>query len=111
MPNVNGYEIRVAAGGLIADRDRAVNDVEGSQVLTQGAYTQTYSTTTRTVAAATATAVATDAATDTTPFGFATAEQADALVAAVNALIADNLVLRKLVNSLIDDLQAVGIAA
>ncbi len=74
------------------------------------AYTQTYSTASRTVAAATATAVATTVSTQTTPFGFSSGAQADALVAAVNALIADNLVLRQLVNSLIDDQQAYGYA-
>jgi hypothetical protein len=74
-----------------------------------GAYTQTYSTPARVVPAATATAVATTAATNSSPYGF-TQAQADALVAAVNALIVDVLALRKVNNALIDDLQSVGLA-
>ena len=73
-------------------------------------YTQTYSTAASTVPAATATAVATTAATSTSPFGYSQA-QADALVASVNALVADNLALRKVINQIIDDLQAVGLVS
>lgn len=73
-------------------------------------FTQTYSTTATTVAAATVAAVATTAATDTTPFGYASGAQADAIPVAINALTADVLVLRKLLNSVIDALQAAGIS-
>lgn len=75
---------------------------------TQGgsAYTQTFSTASRTVSAATSAAVATTAATTTTPAGYTTTAQADAIVAAINAIRADQAVLRELVNALIDDLQA-----
>jgi hypothetical protein len=73
-------------------------------------YTQTYPTATATVPAATAAVVATTAATSTTPFGYSQA-QADALVTQVNALVADALVNRKLINQLIDDLQAVGLVS
>ncbi len=73
-------------------------------------FTQTYSTADTTVAAATAGAVATTAATSTLPFGYAEA-QANAIPVAINALIADNLNLRQLVNALIDALQAAGVVA
>lgn len=71
-------------------------------------FTQTYSTADDTVSAATATAVDTDAATSTLPFGY-TETQANQIVASVNALIDDNLQLRKLINALIDVLQAAGV--
>lgn len=76
---------------------------------TQAAYTQTYSTAARTVPAATAAGVVTTAATNVAPYGF-TQAQADALVAAVNADQADLLALKKVVNALIDDLQALLLA-
>lgn len=72
------------------------------------AYTQTYSAAARTVPAATVVAVATDAATQTVPFGYASQAQADAIPVAVNANAADLLALKKVVNSIIDDLQAQG---
>lgn len=88
----------------------------GAQVLasavTSGspvAITQTYSTTAATVPAATAVAVATTAATSDAPFGYAEA-QANAIVTAVNALIADVLALRKTQNQIIDIIQAAGLA-
>lgn len=71
-------------------------------------YTQTYATADQTVAAATSVAVATTAATNSSPYGFAQA-QADAIVTNLNAVIADVLQLRKVVNSIIDDLQAQGV--
>lgn len=74
------------------------------------AFTQTYSTTAVTVPAATAVAVDTTAATNSSPYGFAQA-QADAIVTAVNALIADVLAVRKTQNSIIDILQAAGLAS
>ena len=75
----------------------------------QTTYTQTYSIGAATVPTATAVAVATTAATNVIPYGFAQA-QADAIVTAVNALVADVLANRKLLNALIDDLQAAGIS-
>lgn len=70
------------------------------------AYTQTYSTATRTHPSPTATAVATTTATNVTPYGFTTAAQPNALVAAVNALITDLAETKKVLNAVIDDLQA-----
>lgn len=76
----------------------------------QAAYTQTYSTAARTVPNATAAAVVTTAATNVAPYGYSQA-QADALVTAVNAAQDDILALKKLINALIDDSQALGFAA
>ncbi len=73
------------------------------------AYTQTYSTADRTHANATSADLATTAATQTTPFGFASGAQADAIATQFNALRVDVLDLKQLVNSLIDDLQAIGL--
>lgn len=75
------------------------------------AYTQTYATATRTHAAPTATAVATTAATTTTPYGYSTSAQADAIVAALNALVADMANVKQVLNSVIDDQQANGLLA
>jgi hypothetical protein len=73
------------------------------------AYTQTYATATRTHAAATADAVSETAATTSTPWGYTTQAQADSLPVEVNDLRDDLLNLKQVVNSIIDDLQAVGI--
>lgn len=73
------------------------------------AYTQTYSTSDKTHANPTATAVATTAATATSPYGYTTAAQADAIVAAINALITDLADVKQLVNAVIDDLQSLGL--
>jgi hypothetical protein len=72
-------------------------------------YTQTYATADTTIPTATAASVATTAATNSSPYGYAQA-QADAIVTNLNAVIADNLQNRKLLNSLIDTLQALGLA-
>ena len=60
-------------------------------------FTQTYSTADPVV----------PAATNSTPFGFSEA-QANAIPVAINALAADVLALRKALNAVIDELQAVG---
>lgn len=75
------------------------------------ALTQTYATATRTHANPTAAAVATTASTTTTPFGYTTSAQADAIVTAVNALVADMANVKQFVNTLADDLQAYGLEA
>ena len=72
------------------------------------AYTQTYATADTTVAAATAVAVGTTGSTTSTPYGYTTSTQADAIVTTLNALVADVLQLRKVLNQVIDDLQASG---
>lgn len=75
------------------------------------AYTQTYATASHTHANLTAAAVATTAATQTTPWGFSTQAQADAIVTNVNALLADLTNLKQVVNAVIDDQQANGLFA
>lgn len=80
-------------------------------VTKQAAYTQTYSTAARTVATATASAVTTAGGTATSPFGYVTLAQANAIVTAINALIDDNLSDRKNTNAIIDDLQVFGFVA
>lgn len=74
------------------------------------ALTQTYATTSRTHANMVAVAVATTGSTQTTPFGYTTAAQADAIVTAINALINSDVVnAKQIMNSVIDDLQAYGL--
>ena len=69
-------------------------------------YTQTYSTPDRTVANPTAVAVG-DLGNGAS--GASSAGNFDKIEVAVDALIADNLNLRKLVTALIDDLQEAGV--
>ena len=73
------------------------------------AYTQTYSTADRTHAASTFAAVAETGVTQTTPFGFATAAQGDAISVELNDLGDDVIDLKQLVNALVDDLQSIGL--
>lgn len=70
-------------------------------------FTQTYSTAAYTIPDATAVAVATTGAA-TSSYGYAEA-QANAIVAAVNALITDVLAIRKALNAVIDEIQNDGI--
>lgn len=72
-------------------------------------YTQTYATSSRTHAAPVATAPAATAATSTTPFGYSTAAQADAVRAGVADLITDVANVKQVLNAVIDDLQARGL--
>mgnify|MGYP001557764864 CR=1 FL=1 len=71
------------------------------------AYTQTYATATRTHSNITASTVVTTAA-GLAIYGF-TEAQANAVVAAVNALRVDVLNVKQVLNSLLDDLQNLGI--
>jgi hypothetical protein len=75
------------------------------------AYNQTYVTASRTVANPTFTNLVTTAATNVVPYGFTTQAQADAIATKVNQLAADVVILRQLINSLIDDSQAYGLVA
>ncbi len=74
------------------------------------AYTQTYSTATRTHSNPTASSVATTGATNSTPYGYSQA-QADAIVAAVNALVVDVANCKGMINSLVDDSQGIGLSS
>lgn len=92
---------------------------DGSSLAPGSAYTQTYATAARTVpAAVTQTVVTGDTVTktNTTPYGFSSTD-ADKIVtfyaaAQVDfaAIIADLLAQKKVLNALIDDLQALGFA-
>lgn len=83
----------------------ALQDFLANTYAGPGAYTQAYATADRTHANPTAVAVATTPATNVVPYGF-TQAQADAILAAVNALIVDLADVKQLVNAVIDDLQA-----
>jgi len=74
-------------------------------------YTQTYSTADKTHANSTFAAVSETAATQTTPWGYGSAAQADAIIVELNDLGDDVIDLKQLVNSLIDDLQSIGLIA
>lgn len=77
-------------------------------IVRPSAYTQTYSTATKTHSNPTASAISTTGSTNVTPFGYTTAAQADAIVAAINALIVDVANTKQVVNAIIDDQQAIG---
>lgn len=76
-------------------------------VVRPSAYTQTYSTASKVISNPTAVAVVTTPSA-LSSYGF-TQVQADALIAAVNALQADHLVTKKNITSIIDDLQLLGL--
>lgn len=73
------------------------------------AYTQTFATADKTHELSTFAAVVETASTQTTPFGYTTAAQADAIPVELNDLGDDVADLKALVNSVIDDLQAYGL--
>ena len=81
----------------------------GAPVAQRSAYTQTYTTADKTHANITSADLATTAATQAAPFGFAGGAQADDIATQFNALRVDVLDLKQLVNSVIDDLQALGL--
>ena len=74
-------------------------------------YTQTYSTADKTHANSTFAAVSETAATQTTPWGYGSAAQADAITVELNDLGDDVTDLKQLVNAIIDDLQSIGLIA
>lgn len=112
MATVTGRKIAVVDGGLVAvDNATTTGTTSVDWVQQQSTYTQTYSTAAKTVPAATFVAPVTTSATNSSPYGYATAAQADAIVTGAIANAADILALKKVVNSLIDDLQALGLVA
>lgn len=78
-------------------------------VVRPAAYTQTYSTTNRINNSIQSTAVSTTAATNTTPYGYTTLAQANDIVAQVNNTRNDVANIKQVLNSVIDDLQALGL--
>lgn len=73
------------------------------------AYTQTFSTADKTHAADGSVDLATTATTQTSPWGFATQAQGDAIATQFNLLRTTVGDVKQLVNSVIDDLQALGL--
>ncbi len=67
---------------------------------------RSYTTSTLSGKAPTAVVVATTGSTTTTPAGYTTTAQADAIVATVNALVADVATDRQLLNAVINELEA-----
>ena len=94
---------------VIGTSGGAISFYGAAAVARPAALVQTYATAARTHPAVTSAAVTMTEATAVTPFGFAQA-QANEIPVAINALRADLLSLKNLVNALIDDLQAVGLS-
>jgi len=87
--------------------------VVGSGVTAQAtvaAFTQTYATADHTVPNQTAVAVTTTGSSNSSPYGYTTSAQADAIPVAINACEADILENRKLINGIINALTAAGLA-
>lgn len=80
-----------------------------TQAARPSAYTQTYSVADKTHAADGSSNLATTATTQTTPWGFASQAQGGNIATQFNLLRATVLDLKQLVNSVIDDLQSLGI--
>ena len=76
---------------------------------TQLAYIQTYSTADKTHALSTASAVSETASTQTSPYGYSTQAQANAICVELNDLMDDVVDLKQLIISVIDDLQVLGL--
>ena len=72
-------------------------------------YVQTYSTADKTHATRTAAAVVTSPATTSTPAGWAAISQADSIITNLNALRVDALDTAQVLNSLLDELQLMGL--
>lgn len=98
-----------AAHALRVTGDNKVGLFDAVPVGKAAAYTQTYATAARVNPNATALAVLTTAS-GLASFGY-TQAQADSIPVAINAIEADLLAIKKLVNALIDDSQALGVAA
>jgi hypothetical protein len=78
-------------------------------VVRPAAFTQTYSTASRTHAALTTSDLDATATTQTTPWGFATQAQGDAIATKVNQLIDDVENAKQVLNQVLDDLQLNGL--
>lgn len=119
MPTVTGHKVALVDGGLVAVTDRTTTGTTSIDwVQTGGTYTQTYSTAARSVPAMTAAAPAALTAATITGGESPTEAEHNALLADVTAvraevvkLVADLLADKKVINALIDDLQAAGLVA
>lgn len=105
-------DIQTDAGAhvLRATNDSKIGLFGVAAVARRAAYVQTYATALRTVNNPSAAAVSATASTNVGPYGYAQA-QADAVLATINQLVLDTRELRQVLNSLIDDSQAIGITA
>jgi hypothetical protein len=111
-PTVTGkatFGSEVEIDGALNHDGSTVGFYNVTPVSRPAAYTQTYATATRTHSSMTSVAVATTAATQTTPWGYGSQAQADAIITAINALRTDVINVKGVVNSVVDDLQANGL--
>lgn len=116
---VANFALRIASGLSLVQTLEIDGDLnhDGSNVgffgiapvARAGAYTQTFSTADKTHANSTFGAISETAVTQTTPWGFATQAQGDAVSVELNDLGDDVADLKQLVNAIIDDLQAYGL--
>ncbi len=103
------FSDEIEVDGAFNHDGAAVGFFDAPPVTKRAAYTQTHSSTGRTHSNMSSSAVSTTAATNVTPFGYSTAAQADAIVTQINNLRSDVSALKLLINSVIDDLQALGL--
>lgn len=101
--------LEAVAALILGDVGATVGFYGTAPIARAAAYTQTYSTATRTHANPTAAAVATTAA-SLAGYGF-TQAQANALPAAINALVIDLANTKQVLNRVLDDLQLMGLLA
>ena len=104
MATLAGVTVTLTGGGIIGD---AATDTVGFYGATPVA--QPAAAAQSTVATTAITTAVSTAATSTSPYGFATAAQADAIVAAVNSLISRQSAVVTLVNRIQVDLVALGL--
>ena len=99
----------VTLSGAVAHTGTTIGFFNIAATTRPTAYTQTYATADKTHANPTGVSAATTGATQTTPWGYTTAAQANDIVTELNAVIVDLADIKQLVNSVIDDLQLLGI--
>ena len=112
----NVFTIAPAAAGTGTLRGMVLGSSDGSLAFFGGtpvtkptAYTQTYATADKTHAARLAGAVDATGATNVAPWGYASEAQANDIITQLNNLRNDQLDTAQIVNSLIDDLQALAL--
>lgn len=80
-------------------------------VIQPTAYTQTYSTSSKTQSAVAFTGAISGTPTQVTPWGYASAQIAGSVLQELNKLGSDVIVIKNVLNSVIDDLQSLGLLA
>lgn len=101
------FSAEIEVDGALNHDGATVGFYGATPIARASAYTQTYSTASRTHPAQTATALTGTSV--ITAWGFQTQAQLDNFIADAEALRQDHLALAQVVNSIIDDLQAIGI--